>query len=60
MVSSVLQATAVSAEEFTDTGRCVAATKPSSGQGSGSFAIAKVSRNSRAHGDASSFPEPSG
>jgi hypothetical protein len=29
-------------------------------QGSGSFAITKVSRNSRAHGDASSFPEPSG
>lgn len=29
-------------------------------QGSGSFATTKVSRNSRAHGDASSFPAASG
>ena len=33
---------------------------PAVAQGSGSFAIAKVSRNSRAHGEASSFPAPSG
>ena len=29
-------------------------------QGSGSFAMTKVSRNARAHGEASSFPDASG